>query len=102
MFTDTTLTIIITTVTSVFTYLVGRNRKQKEVDSITLQNLEKSIDIYNRIIGDLSEQVIKLNQKISDLEEKVDNLLSENLELKKLMKLHDKKVSENANSSTQI
>lgn len=89
--TDTILTIIITTVTSVFTYLVGRNRKQKEVDSITLQNLEKSVDIYNRIIGDLSLQIDKLNIKITDLEEKVDNLLSENLELKKMMKLYEKK-----------
>jgi peptidoglycan hydrolase CwlO-like protein len=91
--TDTILTIIITTVTSVFTYLVGRNRKQKEVDSITLQNLEKSVDIYNRIIGDLSLQIDKLNSKINDLEEKVDNLLSENLELKKMMKLYEKKNS---------
>jgi len=91
--TDTILTIIITTVTSVFTYLVGRNRKQKEVDSITLQNLEKSVDIYNRIIGDLSLQIDKLNIKITDLEEKVDNLLSENLELKKMMKLYEKKNS---------
>jgi peptidoglycan hydrolase CwlO-like protein len=92
MLTETTFTILVSSVTGVFTYLVGRNRKQKEVDSITLQNLEKSVDIYNRIIGDLSEQIIKLNAKINDLEEKVDNLLAENLELKKLMKLHDSKV----------
>lgn len=99
MLTETTFTILVSSVTGVFTYLVGRNRKQKEVDSITLQNLEKSVDIYNRIIGDLSEQIIKLNAKINDLEEKVDNLLAENLELKKLMKLHDSNTKNNANTS---
>lgn len=99
MLTETTFTILVSSVTGIFTYLVGRNRKQKEVDSITLQNLEKSVDIYNRIIGDLSEQIVKLNTKISDLEEKVDNLLAENLELKKLMKLHDSKVRTNADTS---
>lgn len=99
MLTETTFTILVSSATGLFTYLVGRNRKQKEVDSITLQNLEKSVDIYNRIIGDLSEQIIKLNAKISDLEEKVDNLLAENLELKKLMKLHDSKTKNNANTS---
>lgn len=99
MLTETTFTILVSSVTGVFTYLVGRNRKQKEVDSITLQNLEKSVDIYNRIIGDLSEQIVKLNAKINDLEEKVDNLLAENLELKKLMKLHDSKVRTNADTS---
>lgn len=99
MLTETTFTILVSSVTGVFTYLVGRNRKQKEVDSITLQNLEKSVDIYNRIIGDLSEQIVKLNAKINDLEEKVDALLAENLELKKLMKLHDSKTRSNADTS---
>lgn len=86
---ETILTIIVSSVTGLFTYLVGRRKGQKEIDSITLQNLEKSVEIYNKIIQDLGEQIEKLNTKINDLEQKVDNLLSENLELKKMMRLHD-------------
>jgi len=93
--TDTIFTLIVSSATGIFTYLVGRNRKQKETDSITLANLEKSIEIYNLIIGDLSNEISKLNKKIDELETKVDELLIENHKLKKLI---DKT---NANTSTK-
>jgi peptidoglycan hydrolase CwlO-like protein len=92
--TEAIFTLIVSSLTGIFTYLVGRNRKQKEVDSITLANLEKAVEIYNLIIGDLRDEVEKLNKKIDELELKVDTLLSENIQLKQLM-------NQNANTSTK-
>lgn len=83
--TETIFTLLVSSVTGIFTYLVGRNRKQKEVDSLTLINLEKAVEVYNLIIGDLREEVEKLNKKIDELEDKVDTLLLENHQLKQML-----------------
>jgi hypothetical protein len=77
------ITIISTSVISFFTFLLGQQRGKKEVESIHLQNLEKSIEIYKTIIDDMKDELIALRKEIEILESKVQTLLIENAELRK-------------------
>ena len=79
------INIIIPGVTGILTFLLGQQRGKKEVESITLQNLEKSIHIYQTIIDDLKEEIIGLNTKVGQLQEKVDEMMKENHQLKLMM-----------------
>ena len=77
--------VIIPAVTGFLTFLLGQQRGKKEVESITLNNLEKSVQIYQTIINDLKEEISKLNIKVDELQEKVDSMMEENLKLKKML-----------------
>lgn len=83
-------TVVVSSITGFITYFLGRRRERKELDNLTLLNLEKSVSIYQIIIDDLKKEVQQLNDKIDKLEAKVEELLKENTELKALMKKHDK------------
>lgn len=81
--------VIFTSVTGVLTFILGHRRGKAETEGVLLQNLEKSIDIYQTIIEDMKEEVQQLRTKIEKLEHKVEDLLKENHELKRLMREHD-------------
>jgi peptidoglycan hydrolase CwlO-like protein len=76
---------IIPGVTGFLTFLLGQQRGKKEVESISLQNLEKSVQIYQTIIQDLKEEIQSLNEKVDVLQRKVDEMMEENQNLKKLL-----------------
>jgi peptidoglycan hydrolase CwlO-like protein len=92
---DIIIPFLTSTITGIVTYFVGFNRSKKETESIVLQNLEKSISLYQVIVDDMGEQVRVLNDKINGLQNKVDELLKENKHLK------DKIEDYYANSSSQ-
>ena len=75
--------IIITIVTTVVGYVVGRRKSNAETDNQVLKNLELSIGLYKNMIDDLRTEIRELNQKIQDLEIKVDSLKQENNKLKR-------------------
>lgn len=77
--------VIIPAVTSFLSFLLGQQRGKKEIESITLTNLEKSVQIYQTIINDLKEEISKLNIKVDELQDKVDSMMEENLKLKKML-----------------
>lgn len=52
---------------------------------MTLNNIEKSLGIYQRIINDLKDEVNTLLKKVDELEQKIDDLKEENCELKKMV-----------------
>ena len=79
------LQIGIAALTSFLTFLLGQQRGKKEVESITLLNLEKSVAIYQVIINDLKEEIVSLNRKVDELQTKVDEMMKENHELKKIL-----------------
>ena len=83
---DNIISLLITTITSIITYFLGHNRAKKETESVILQNLERSISIYQTIINDLKLQMVDMNKKINELETKVDELLTENNNLTNLLK----------------
>ena len=85
------ITFVISSITGIVTYLLGVRKARKETDGLALNNIEKSLDIYNTIIGDLRGQIEDLLDKVQVLEDKIDELKTENDELKRMLEAHDKK-----------
>jgi peptidoglycan hydrolase CwlO-like protein len=77
--------IVIPAITGFLTFLLGQQKGKKEIESITLSNLEKSIQIYQVIVSDLKGEIIALNAKIDVLQNKVDEMMVENHQLKMMM-----------------
>ena len=77
--------IIIPAITGFLTFLLGQQRGKKEIESISLQNLEKSIQIYQTIINNLKDEITSLNVKVDMLQTKVDEMMEENVNLKKML-----------------
>jgi predicted RNase H-like nuclease (RuvC/YqgF family) len=75
--------IIITIVTTLIGYFVGYKKSKNEIEGGRLENLEKSIRIYQVVIDDLSKKVEELTSHIVRLETTIDSLKQENRKLKK-------------------
>jgi len=88
---DTFFTLVASVITGISTFFIGRQRAKKEIEGMTLVNVEKSLSIYQVIISDLSNQVEELLGKVDLLETKVDELRVENQELKDMLEKHDKR-----------
>ena len=80
------LTLIITTATGLLTFLLGQQRGKKEIESVHLQNLEKSIEIYKTIIDDLRDEIKILNDRVEVLQSMVNELMMENHKLQSMIK----------------
>jgi peptidoglycan hydrolase CwlO-like protein len=75
--------IILTIVTTGIGYFVGYKKNQNEIEGGRLENLEKSLLIYQHIIDDLSKKVEELTTHIVRLETTIDSLKAENKNLKR-------------------
>ena len=82
---STVLTVISTAVAAVTSWFVGVRKTRKELESMSLTNIEKSIEIYSVIIDNLKDEVKEMMLKIDVLEDKIDALTKENFELHKLL-----------------
>ena len=71
-----------TVAVSLVTYLMGKRKQEAETDSTTLDNLEKSLEIYQKMINDMSNKIDVLSAKINELEATVEKLYKENKQLK--------------------
>jgi peptidoglycan hydrolase CwlO-like protein len=80
------LTLIITSVTGFLTFILGQQRGKKEIESVHLQNLEKSIEIYKTIIDDLRDEIKILNDRVEVLQSMVNELMMENHKLQSIIK----------------
>jgi len=74
--------IILTIVTTLIGYFVGYRKSKNEIEGGRLENLEKSIRIYQVVIDDLSKKVEELTGHIVRLEATIDSLKKENNKLK--------------------
>jgi len=74
--------IILTIVTTLIGYFVGYRKSKNEIEGGRLENLEKSIRIYQVVIDDLSKKVEELTAHIVRLELTIDSLKQENQKLK--------------------
>jgi CII-binding regulator of phage lambda lysogenization HflD len=84
-------TLLISSVSSVITYFIGLRKSRKEIESITLINLEKSLEIYKSMIDDLTGRINQLNTQVKALNDKVDELMEENYKLKTILEKKTKK-----------
>lgn len=69
-------------VIAIFSYITGKRKSDVETDNTILAGLEQSVSIYREIIEDLRSEIQKLNQKITHLESRVEELHQENKRLK--------------------
>ncbi|CAB4136825.1 hypothetical protein UFOVP1479_2 [uncultured Caudovirales phage] len=74
--------IIITIVTTLIGYFIGYKKSKNEIEGGRLENLEKSINIYQVVIDDLGKKVEELTVQITKLETIIDSLKKENRKLK--------------------
>lgn len=86
---NTILTVIASSITGVVTFFVGVAKTKKELESMALANVEKSLDIYSTIIDDLKGQIKDLLKKVDELESKIEELRQENHELKIMLECPD-------------
>lgn len=74
--------IIMTVVTTLIGYFVGYRKSKNEIEGGRLDNMEKSIHVYQVIIDDLSKKIEELTSHIVRLEVTIDSLKKENKQLK--------------------
>ena len=74
--------IVITIITTLIGYFVGYRKSKNEIEGGRLENLEKSIHIYQMVIDDLGKKVEELTIQITKLEGMIDGLKKENKRLK--------------------
>jgi uncharacterized coiled-coil protein SlyX len=78
------LTVVIPSiVTAIIGYFVGFRKNNVDICGARLDELEKSLVVYNNIIRDMSEKITDLRGEIKLLEDSVNKLMSENRKLKK-------------------
>ena len=75
--------IIPSIVTAILGWFLGRRRDNVDLCGERLDSLEKSITVYNIIIEDMSKKIEDLKGNISKLEQKIEELMLENKNLKK-------------------
>lgn len=76
-------TIIPSIVTAIIGYVVGFRKNNVDLCGARLDELEKSIGVYNSIIKDMGDKITALKEEIKSLEDKITSLMDENLKLKR-------------------
>ena len=74
--------IIGTIITTTIGYVVGFRKSKNEIEGGRLENMEKSLKVYQIIIDDLSRKVEELTTHIVRLEQTIESLKRENNKLK--------------------
>ena len=64
------------------TWLFGRRKQKAETKSNELENIEKGLEIYRKMLDHLKAEISSLKQEVHTLENKVSDLLQENRSLK--------------------
>jgi uncharacterized coiled-coil protein SlyX len=67
--------------TTIIGYVAGFRKSKNEIEGGRLENLEKSLTIYQLLIDDLSKKIEELSLHIVRLESTIDSLKKENREL---------------------
>lgn len=81
---NTEIILIISNIlTGIAGWFAGRRKVTVETDNMVLRNLELSVNLYKNIIDDLKAEIHELNNKIQDLEKRVEALMMENKKLKR-------------------
>jgi peptidoglycan hydrolase CwlO-like protein len=93
---NTILTLISTATTGVITFFIGLRKGKTENEGLIISNLERSVSLYQTILDDMKEELTQLRMEVDKLEQKVQELLKENAELKKIMLSHEEKSAKRA------
>lgn len=80
---DILMIVIPSIVSAIIGWIVGFRKNNIDLCGARLDELEKSLVVYNNIIGDMSQKISDLRLEIKSLEDSVTKLMSENKKLKK-------------------
>lgn len=73
---------IVSAISGIFGWVVGRKRENVEVDSNEIANTKEIIEMWKVTAKEMKEEVAELKQKIEDLTKEVHTLRAENIELR--------------------
>ncbi len=59
-------------ISSGITYLFARRKYKTEADSTEIDNLKKSVEVYQTIIDDLKERIQDIKNEVNDLKTEFD------------------------------
>jgi F420-0:gamma-glutamyl ligase-like protein len=80
---------IISGITGIFGWLVGKKREDVEIDTNEIANTKEIIEMWKVTAKEMKEEVAELKQKIEDLTKEVHTLRLENIELRAKLVLTD-------------
>lgn len=80
---DILIIVIPTIISAFFGWLLGLRKQNIDICGQRLDELEKSLIVYNNIIKDMSDKITSLKDEIKSLEEKIMKLMDENKKLKR-------------------
>lgn len=69
-------------ISAIVGWIIGFRKQNIDLCGQRLDELEKSLIIYNNIINDMSEKITDLRDEIRQLEDTINKLMSENKQLK--------------------
>lgn len=76
---------ILVTITGISGFFLGMRKTQKETDSISIQNVASTLNVYQEIISDLKSEINALKSKMEIMDKTIHNLQEENKQLRKLI-----------------
>lgn len=76
---------ILVTITGISGFFLGMRKTQKETDSISIQNVASTLNVYQEIIADLKAELNALKTKIDIMDKTINDLQEENKQLRKLI-----------------
>jgi uncharacterized coiled-coil protein SlyX len=79
---DILITIIVPIISAFTGWVLGYRKQNIDLCSDRLDELEKSINVYNKIITDMSGKIDNLRKEITRLEIQIQDLMKENKQLK--------------------
>jgi len=79
---------ILVTITGISGFFLGMRKTQKETDSISIQNVASTLNVYQDIIADLKDEINSLKTKMDEMEKTIINLKKENKQLRAMIEKH--------------
>lgn len=64
-------------ISSAITFLFAKRKYQTETDSTEIENLKKSIEVYNQIIDDLKERIKDIKYEVKEMKEDFNTKLKQ-------------------------
>lgn len=77
---------VLVTITGISGFFLGMRKTQKETDSISIQNVAATLNVYQEIIADLKSQMQEMKLKMDEMEKTIHTLQQENKKLSGMIK----------------
>jgi len=80
---DILIIVIPSIISAIIGWIVGFRKQNIDLCGQRLDELEKSLIVYNNIIRDMSDKISNLKDEVKSLEEKIIKLMDENKKLRR-------------------